>query len=109
MSIFQLRRGAEFRRHHVERHIDEGHDGCIALADAGGFDDDQIEVASLLGGDDFRQRGGNFGAGVAGGQRAHEDIRMLDGIHADAVAEQRAAGGLRDGSMEIRPILTVSS
>ena len=40
------------------------------------------------------QRGGNLGAGVAGGQRTHEDVRMLDGVHADAVTQQRAAGTL---------------
>ena len=71
-------------------------------------DDDQIEAGQLAGGDHLGQRGGNFAAGVAGRQRAHEDVRMLDGVHADAVAEQRAAGALARGSMEIRPIPTAS-
>ena len=42
----------------------------------------------------LRQRRGELGAGVARRQRAHEDLVGVDGIHADAVAEQRAARAL---------------
>ncbi len=42
----------------------------------------------------FRQRGGDFRAGIARRQRAHEDLVGLDRIHANAIAEQRAAGAL---------------
>jgi hypothetical protein len=56
VDLFQLRGGTELRRHHVQRQIDERHDGRIALANTGGFDNHQIETGQLAGGDDFGQR-----------------------------------------------------
>ncbi len=94
VDFFQLGSGAEFRSHDIQRNIDIGNDGGIALADTGSFDNDQIKTGQLAGGDDFRQSRGDFAAGIAGGQGAHENIRMLDGIHADAVTQQGAAGAL---------------
>jgi hypothetical protein len=35
------------------------HDRRVALADAGGLDDDQVEARQLAGGDDVGQRGGD--------------------------------------------------
>ena len=104
VDLFQLRGGAEFRRHHIQAEVDMFHDGGVALADAGGFDDHQIHASDLAGGDYIRQRLGNLGAGVARGQRAHEHAAAthgvvgiarhgprLDCVHADTVAQQGAA------------------
>jgi hypothetical protein len=98
MSIFSSwRGGTEFGRHDVERNVDQRHDRRIALANTGSFDHDQVEAGHLAGGDHVGQGLGNFAAGVARGQRAHVDVRMLDRVHADAVAQQRAAGALARG------------
>ena len=63
----------------------------IALAYAAGLDDHQVEPGRLADIDAllhvFRQRQ----IGLTGGQRAHVDPRMVDGVHADAVAQKRAA------------------
>jgi hypothetical protein len=54
-------------------------------------------------------RQARFGAG-RGGQRAHVDRASIDGVHADAVAEQGAATlALRVGSMEMTASLSLSS
>ena len=42
VDLLELARGAELRRHHVERRVDERHDRRVALADARGLDDDQV-------------------------------------------------------------------
>ena len=47
VDLLELRRGAELGRHHVERHVDERDDGGVALADAGGLDDHQVEPGGL--------------------------------------------------------------
>ena len=71
------------------------HDRRVALADARGFDDDDVEAGDLGGGDRVRQRLADFAAGLARRERAHVDLRSVvpwaDRVHADAVAEQRAA------------------
>ncbi|EXI67715.1 MAG: hypothetical protein AW08_01656 [Candidatus Accumulibacter adjunctus] len=94
VDLLELRRGAELRSHDVQRDVDQGHDGGVALADSRGLDDDQIEARELAGGDHFRQGGGEFRPRVARRQRAHVDVRMLDGVHPDAVTQQRTAGAL---------------
>ena len=97
VDLFQLAGGAELRRHDVERSIHVRHDGGVALADARSLDHDKVEAGQLAGGDDFRQGGGNFRTGVARRQRTHVDVRVADGVHADAIAEQCAAGALAGG------------
>ena len=47
VDLFELRRGAELGRHHVQRHVDVRHDRRVALADAGRLDDDQVEARDL--------------------------------------------------------------
>ena len=91
VDLLELAGGAELGRHHVERGIDVRDDGGVALADAGGLDDHQIEPRHLAGGDDFRQARRDLAAGGAGGERAEVDVWVRDRIHADAVAEQGAA------------------
>ncbi len=65
------------------------------MADARGLDDDEVEARGLAGEHDLGQRLADLAAEVARGQRAHEDARPArpgaDGVHADAVAQQRAA------------------
>ena len=88
VDFFELALGAEFRRHDVQRGIDQRHDGGITLADAGRFDDDEVECAQLAGRHHVADDLGNFADRVACGDRAHVDIGVVDGIHADAIAEQ---------------------
>ncbi len=95
VDLLELAGGAELGRHHVHRHVDQRHDGGVALADARGLDDDQVEARHLAGGDHVGQRLADLAAEVARGQAAHEDARAAgpgpDRVHADAVAQQRAA------------------
>ena len=46
VNLFQLRGGAEFRRHHVKRHIGVVHDFGVGLPDAGAFEHDEVEGGS---------------------------------------------------------------
>ena len=70
------------------------HDGGVALADA--------EVSTMTRSKPAACRRRSLRAarpkfplaGVARGERTHVDVRMLDGVHADAVAEQRTTGAL---------------
>ena len=39
VDLLELAGGAELRRHHVDRHVDQRHDRGVALADARGLDD----------------------------------------------------------------------
>ena len=92
VDLLELARRAEFRRHHVQRCVDQRHDRGVALPDPRGFDDDEVEARDLARRDDVGQRLRDLAAGVARGERAHVDLRMLDRVHPDPVAEQRAAG-----------------
>ena len=47
VDLLELRRRAELRRHHVQRDVDDVDDLGVALADAGGLDDDQVEAGRL--------------------------------------------------------------
>ena len=91
VDLLELAGGAELGRHDVERAIDVGDDAGVALADARGLDDDEIEAGRLAGGDDVRQVGGHLAVRIPGRQRAHEHLGAVDRVHADAVAEQGAA------------------
>ena len=96
VDLLELARGAELGRHHVHRHVDQRHDGGVALADARGLDDDQVEAGQLGGGQHVGQRLADLAARVARGERAHVHARArlrprVDRVHADAVAQQRAA------------------
>ena len=70
--------------------VDERHDRRVALADAGGLDDDQVEAGRLHDGNDVGERVGQL-VRAAGGERAEEHPVAVEGVHADAVAEQGAA------------------
>jgi hypothetical protein len=97
VDLLELARGAEFRRHHVERGVHERHDGRVALADARGLHQHEVEAREPAGRDHLGQRRRDLLAGIARGERAHVDVRVVDRVHADAVAQQRAAGALARG------------
>jgi hypothetical protein len=86
------------------------HDRRIALTDAGGFHDHQIEARHFAGRNHIRQRLRNFGTGFARCQRAHEHARLtaprINRIHADAVTEQAPPDLRREGSIEISAIFS---
>ena len=107
VDLLELARRAEFRRHDIERDIDMGHDGGVALPDARGLDDDEVEAGGLARGDRVGQARGDLAARAARRERAHEDAAAVERVHADAVAEQGAAalaprrvdGDERDGDV----------
>ena len=92
VDLLELARRAEFRRHHVERDVGVWRDRRVALADPRSLDEDQVEPRGTHGLEHVGQRGGDLRARRARCERAHEDVRAVDRIHADAIAEQRSAG-----------------
>ena len=77
VDLLQLAGRAELRGHHVHRYVHQRHDGRVALADAGGLDDDQVEAGHLARVEHVRQGLADFAAVVARGQAAHEHARAV--------------------------------
>src|SRR5690606_19911897 len=77
--------------HHVDREIHQVDDLRIALADAGGFDDDQVIAETLQEADAVLEHGVGGDVLAARGHGAHEHTLRPERVHADAVAQQRAA------------------
>ncbi len=107
VDLFQLAGRAKLGRHHVHGHINVRHDGRIALADAGGFHDHQVEPRHFAGGNYLGQRGGNFAAEIAGGQAAHENALPVcradtagppQGVSSPLGGQRRRVSGKRGGS-----------
>jgi hypothetical protein len=92
VDLLELGGGPVLARHDVQGDVHEVHDARVPLADAGGFGDDQVEARGLDRQDGVGQRFGDFGGGAARGERAHVDPRVANGVHADAVAQERPAG-----------------
>ena len=92
VDFLQLAGGTEFRRHHVHGRIHQGHHGGVALTDPRSLHQHQIEAPSTDRRDGVSQVLGHLVAGYPGGQGAHVNVGVIDGIHADTVTEQRAAG-----------------
>ena len=90
VDLLELRCRTELRSHDIKREVDEGNDPCVALADARGFNDDEI-VGCLAHGDDVGKVVGNLRAGTTSGQRSEVDRAKIDGVHADAVAQKCTA------------------
>jgi hypothetical protein len=90
VDLFELARCAVVAGHHVDREVDEVDDLGIALADAGGFDHHEVVALPLQVRDDVLERGVRGDVLAARGHRAHEHARRAQGVHADAVAEQRS-------------------
>jgi hypothetical protein len=112
VDLFQLGGGPEFAGHDVHGEVHQVDDAGIPLADAGGFGDDQV-VAGRLG---HMPRHRPMASGISvmrtpGRHGAHVDPRAVDGVHADAVAQQGAAGfaaggiGADDGDADVLQIV----
>ena len=91
VDLLELAGRAVLAGHHVHRHVDQVDDLRVALADARRLDDDQVEARVLEQVQDVGQHGAGREVLPARGQRAHEHLLGRQRVHADAVAEQRAA------------------
>ena len=92
MSIFSswLAR-AIVGRHHVHRQVDEIHDFGVALPDPCSLDHDEVEARRFQELHRVREHGGGRQVLASRRERTHEELAVRQRIHADAVAEQRAA------------------
>ena len=103
VDFFELGGGPVFGGHHVEREPAQVGHFRIALPDAGGFKNDEVEARGLEGEDSVAHGFGRRGMGPASGHAPHEAAWAVDRIHADAVAKKGsprlAAGGVdrKDG------------
>src|SRR5690348_16519282 len=97
VDLLQLAGGAVVAGHHVGGEIDQVDDLRIALADAGGLDDDKVVGLALEEVDAVVQHGVGGRVLAAGGHRAHVDAMAAQRVHADAVAQQRTAGAAARG------------
>ena len=91
VDLLELRRRPELGRHDVERGVDVVDDAGVALADARRLDDHEVDARGAQQRDRVAQVLGQRPAAAARGHRAEVDLRTAQGVHADAVAEQRAA------------------
>ena len=100
VDLFELRGGAELRRHDIERHVDVGHHLGVALPDTGCLHDHQVESGGPAGVHRVVQALGNFAARPPGGEgpevhpAAGEPLRLaadVDRIHPDTVAQESPA------------------
>ena len=86
---------AEFRRHHIQRHIGHIDDGAVALPDARCLDDHHIKAGGFGRSDDVGEVIRHFRFCAPRCDGAEVDVAVaaaVDGVHADAVAQQRALG-----------------
>ena len=90
--LFQLTGGAELRRHHVQGNIHQGNDPRITLADTRCFDDYQVISRHFHRIYDIRQVFRDLRCRRTGGKGTHEYRFMINRVHTDTVAQQRAAG-----------------
>ena len=92
VDLLELAGGAIVAGHDVHRQVDQVHDFGVALADARGLDHDQVEARGLQELHRISEDRGGREVLAPRRQRAHEQLRVLQRVHADAVTEQRAAG-----------------
>ena len=97
VDFFQLGRGAKLGGHDIEGSIHQGHDGPVPLTNARGFHNNQVKAGKPTGGNHLGQGGGYFRARFPGGQGAHENVGMGDGIHANPIPQQGAPRALAGG------------
>jgi hypothetical protein len=90
VDLLELRGRTVVRRHHVDREIGEIDDLGVALANACGLDQDQVVIRRLQDANGVGQRSREREVRLARGERAYEDAGAVDGVHAQAVAEQRS-------------------
>src|SRR5690606_2438760 len=92
VDLLELARGAEGAGHDVHRGVDQVHDLRRPRAAAGGLDAHPVVAQRLEEADAVLQHDGGGRVLAAGGHGAHEDALAAQRVHADAVAQQRAAG-----------------
>ncbi|OQA04813.1 MAG: hypothetical protein BWY66_02864 [bacterium ADurb.Bin374] len=92
VDLLELHGSAELAGHHIQRHVGDSQDTSVALADAARLDDDQIEACGAGEADRVGDGVGQLASALAGGETAHEHVRVIDRVHADTVAEQGSAG-----------------
>jgi hypothetical protein len=97
VDLLELRRRAVLRRHDVQRDVGHVGDGRVALADAGRLHDHDVGAPRLARLDHRRHVVGHLGGGRPRGHRPEEDLRRVDRVHADAVAQQGATGPAAGG------------
>ena len=91
VDLLQLRSGAEFRGHHVQRHVAVVHDFRVALADAGRLQNDEVKTGRFEDAEGVAHVAAQGEVGLACGEGPHVHAARGDGVHPDAVAEQGAA------------------
>jgi hypothetical protein len=89
VDLLELARRAELGRHDVEVDVGVAGDRGVALPDAGSLDDDEVEGGGAQDGEHVVESLGHL-APAAGGQAAEVDPVAVEGVHPDAVAEQRS-------------------
>ncbi len=108
VDLLELTCGAVLARHDIQRQVHEIDDLGVGLPDAGRLDNDEIESGRLVQLDHVLQHGRGGEVLPAGGQRPHENRIRRQGVHADAISEERATaaparGVHRDhGDLQIR-------
>ena len=91
VDLFQLTGCAILTGHHIQRKVDKVDDLTVALTDAGGLDDDDVETLGFEEQYVITQhltRGKMLSTRC---DRTHEDVFGTQRVHADAIAQQRAA------------------
>ena len=97
VDLLELCGGAKFRSHYIERGIAVVQDLGVALANAGGLQDDHVELRGFEDVQCFAHMLAQGQVALACGQRAHIHPFAADAVHADAVAQQCATGATLGG------------
>jgi hypothetical protein len=92
VDLLELARRAVFGRHHVQGQVRDIDDLGVALPDARRLDEHEIEARGPVERDHVRQHRAGGEMLAARRERAHENLRGRERVHADAVSQQRAAG-----------------
>ena len=92
VDLLELALRAKLRRHDIERQVGVFDDLGIALPDAAALEQDEIEATELQHRERILNRVGQRYVGASRRHRPHEHPFIGGGVHANAVAEQRAAG-----------------
>jgi len=92
VDFLELRRRPKLGGHHVQGHVAVVHDLGVALTNAAGLQHDQVELRGFEDVERFLHVTRQGQIRLACGQGTHVHPVRVDGVHADAVAEQRPAG-----------------
>ena len=88
VDLLELAGCAELGGHHVHRQVDHVDNLGVALTNTSSLHDDEVEARVLQQLDAVLEHSAGGHVLTARGQRAHEDIRCGERVHADAVAQQ---------------------